>query len=677
MKTRVARARPSMNESCHKYLKRSFSFLTAGVFTFFVLAAVFSQVTFSNTSADLSITKSPLSDPIIAGDSLTYSVNVSNAGPSDAVNVVVIETYEASFIFSSSTPSPDSSTTNRWTFETIRAGDSETISITGIVDSLASGTLRNLVTVASTTPDPDVRNNSFTETSAVDALASVIIEKSDSADPIIAGDPLTYVITLTNRGPSTALDVEVKDIFPAGVSYLSDTAGITYKIEGDGSYLWEFKDANAGLAGLTDEDQDTFADDIAPDASFSFSVTVEVDPSLSGTLTNTASVDSFTPLVESGATTTEATTVSASSELSITKSSLSDAIIAGESLTYSINVVNSGPSDAQNVVITENYDTNFLFSSSSPSPDKGKTNRWTFKTIRAGDSETISITGTTNASTLGSVSNEVSLTSDTADKDPLNNTFTLDSNIESSADLSIEKSGPAIGTAGEEITYTLNLTNSGPSDAQNVVVSDTLPVGLLNPEYSLDAGATWSNWTGSVSLDTLAFATSQDISITGMVDSSVLGTFSNSATISSDTADKDTSNNTFTLDSNIESSADLSITKSSLSDPIIAGESLTYIINVVNSGPSDAQNVVITENYDTNFIFSSSSLFPDSGTNNQWTFKIIKAGDSETIRITGSIAPSGTGSLFNSVTLTSDMADPDPDNNSTGLSISILSRLSH
>ncbi|TET63346.1 DUF11 domain-containing protein, partial [Candidatus Aerophobetes bacterium] len=164
MKTRVARARPSMNESCHKYLNRSFSFLTAGVFTFFLLTAVFSQVTFSNTSADLSITKSPLSDPIIAGDSLTYSVNVSNAGPSDAVNVVITETYEASFLFSSSTPSPDSGTTNRWTFKTIRAGDSETIKITGIVDPLASGTLRNLVTVASTTPDPDVRNNSFTET---------------------------------------------------------------------------------------------------------------------------------------------------------------------------------------------------------------------------------------------------------------------------------------------------------------------------------------------------------------------------------------------------------------------------------------------------------------------------------------------------------------------------------
>ncbi|GAG10672.1 unnamed protein product, partial [marine sediment metagenome] len=124
-------------------------------------------------------------------------------------------------------------------------------------------------------------------------------------------------------------------------------------------------------------------------------------------------------------------------------------------------------------------------------------------------------------------------------------------------------------------------------------------------------------------------------------------------------------------------SADLSITKSSLSDPIIAGESLTYSINVVNSGPSDAQNVVITENYDTNFIFSSSSPSPDRRSTNGWTFKTIRAGDSETISISGSIAPSAVGSLSNSVTLTSDAADPDPDNNSTGLSISILSRFSH
>ncbi|GAF88757.1 unnamed protein product, partial [marine sediment metagenome] len=273
------------------------------------------------------------------------------------------------------------------------------------------------------------------------------------------------------------------------------------------------------------------------------------------------------------------------------------------------------------------------FSSSSPSPDRGKTNHWTFKTIKAGDSETISITGTTNASTLGSVSNEVSLTSDTADKDPLNNTFTLDTSIESSADLSIEKSGPSVGTAGEEITYTLNLINSGPSDALKVRLTDSIPAGT---EYVADSSkGTYDPAAGIWTVGTLKEASSSSIDITVRILSDTTGSLTDTVAVSSSTPDKDSSNNKASLTTSVETSCDLSITKSSLSDAIIAGESLTYSINVVNSGPSDAQNVLITENYDTNFLFSSSSPSPDRGKTNRWTFKTIKAGDSETISITG------------------------------------------
>ncbi len=70
-----------------------------------------------------------------------------NSGPSDALEVVVTDTYHANFVFSSSSPSPQRDTTNQWTFEVIQAGDTETISITGVVDPLASGNLTNLVTV--------------------------------------------------------------------------------------------------------------------------------------------------------------------------------------------------------------------------------------------------------------------------------------------------------------------------------------------------------------------------------------------------------------------------------------------------------------------------------------------------------------------------------------------------
>jgi len=83
------------------------------------------------------------------------------------------------------------------------------------------------------------------------------------------------------------------------------------------------------------------------------------------------------------------------------------------------------------------------------------------------------------------------------------------------------------------------------------------------------------------------------------------------------------------LSTSLETSANLTITKSSLSDLIIAGKNLTYTIDVSNPGPSDALNVVITETYEVNFIFSSYSPSPDSGTTNQWTFKAIRAGDTE------------------------------------------------
>jgi len=101
-----------MNEGCHRYLKRRLPFLVAGVLTLFLLTAVFSQVTFSNVEADLTITKSSSPDLIIAGKSLTYTIDVRNPGPSDAVNVIITETYEANFIFSSSSPSPARCTRN-------------------------------------------------------------------------------------------------------------------------------------------------------------------------------------------------------------------------------------------------------------------------------------------------------------------------------------------------------------------------------------------------------------------------------------------------------------------------------------------------------------------------------------------------------------------------------------
>jgi len=150
-----------MNEGYQKHLKRRPPFLAAGVFTLFLLMTAFSQVTLSavNASSDLSITKSSSPTLATSGESLTYTIEVMNSGPSDALNVVITEVYHANFVFSSSTPSPDRRTTNQWTFASIAAGDTETISITGVVDPSTLESLSNTVSLTSDTADPDPANN--------------------------------------------------------------------------------------------------------------------------------------------------------------------------------------------------------------------------------------------------------------------------------------------------------------------------------------------------------------------------------------------------------------------------------------------------------------------------------------------------------------------------------------
>src|SRR5207245_1101923 len=74
------------------------------------------------------------------------------------------------------------------------------------------------------------------------------------------------------------------------------------------------------------------------------------------------------------------------------------------------------------------------------------------------------------------ITNTADVTSSgTPDPNATNNHATATTTVLTQADLVVTKSGPATAVAGTTFTYTITVTNSGPSDAQNVVVTDTLP----------------------------------------------------------------------------------------------------------------------------------------------------------------------------------------------------------
>ena len=146
------------------------------------------------------------------------------------------------------------------------------------------------------------------------------------------------------------------------------------------------------------------------------------------------------------------------------------------------------------------------------------------------------------------------------------------------ADVTILKTvSPNPVNVGDQLTYTIQVANLGPDDAQNVVVSDIVPTQLLGTEYSTDGGATWSPWSDSYTIGTMPSGETRTILIRGTVDPSTPSSvITNTANITSTTPDPNPDNNSSTtVTSGNATPADLSVVKTSNSNPVNAGEQLT------------------------------------------------------------------------------------------------------
>ena len=129
------------------------------------------------------------------------------------------------------------------------------------------------------------------------------------------------------------------------------------------------------------------------------------------------------------------------------------------------------------------------------------------------------------------------------------------------ADLEIKKTGnPDPVAPGDNLTYTLTITNHGPNEAENVVVKDNVSGILQDPEYSLDGGE-WKPWNGEVNLGNMGVNKSIQISIRGKVDPSISGNVSNTAEVTSNTSDPDPNDNSDTEETLVGIFADLEIKK--------------------------------------------------------------------------------------------------------------------
>jgi uncharacterized repeat protein (TIGR01451 family) len=294
--------------------------------------------TYGNAQADLSITKSSSASMVSARGELNYYLHVSNNGPNEADTVTVTDTVPADVInLNVSGPgwncSASTSTLVLCALPSLPVGDAPGITIT-LNTPAEGGVISNQATSGSTTQDPNLLNNaSNTVTTTVTALADLSIVKSGSAE-VSAGGVLSYTLSVSNAGPSTASSLVVSDTLPAGVTNASAS--------GSG---WSCG-VSSGVATCT---RPSLSVGSAP----AITITATA-PAQAGQIDNQASVGSATadPVVNNNTSNTVTTTVTALADLSIDGSGSAVLVKMSGVLTYTLTVTNAGPNLAQNVVVT-------------------------------------------------------------------------------------------------------------------------------------------------------------------------------------------------------------------------------------------------------------------------------------------------------------------------------------
>jgi uncharacterized repeat protein (TIGR01451 family) len=318
-------------------------------------------------------------------------------------------------------------------------------------------------------------------------------------------------------------------------------------------------------------------------------------------------------------------TLEDSADLSLIKACKPDLApaVAGQQITCTILVNNPGPGLPRNVVVRDSLLTNvdptkytmdtptFTFSGGGgsvacdPTVDipGGKQFSCSAGTVPVGGSAIISYHITSNEG--GDFNNFASVTTDSTDPNPNNNASQSSVHVNASANLSVTKTvGAGVNpvSAGTGFSYLIHVANAGPSTATNVVVDDVVPAGMaVVSATSLPSGSCAAGVPGNAllpthcALGTMAPGDTRDIQIAVLVAPSMLGQVNNDASVHSDTADPNNSNNVATKSITVIARADLLITKTSDAAQYKPNTKITYHVTVTNNGPSDAQQVVVVD----------------------------------------------------------------------------------
>ena len=457
------------------------------------------------------------------GDNVTYTVKVTNDGIGDAKDVVVKDILGEGLTFVDATGNysfDEVTRTVTWIVD-LAKGESRTFYVNAIVSGY--GNVTNSLVVGNKTAGVNV------------TVPEIIPDKTANISNPNFGDNVNYTVTVTNDGIGDAKDVVVRDILGEGLKFVSAT----------GNY--SFDEVTRTVTWIVD---------LAKGESKVFSVIAIV--SGYGNVTNS--------LVVGNRTTGVNVTVP---EINPDKTVDNEIPNFGDNVTYTVTVTNDGIGDANNVVITDVLDKGLKFLNATGNftyDEKTGIITWIVD-LDKGETKTFNVNVTVLG--YGVLPNTVAVGNKTAVR-----------NITVPEIITVKEVNSSDIHIGDEITYTITVSNPGKINATNVVIRDILPEGLKFINAS--NGGVYDPVTGIITwiLNITANST-VDLTVDVCVNKS--GNITNTVNVGNKTSN-----------CTIESGdiVDLEIHIVADKSEIYVGDNIVYTVTVINNGPSDAINTI-------------------------------------------------------------------------------------
>jgi uncharacterized repeat protein (TIGR01451 family) len=369
------------------------------------------------TSADLFITKTASQSLLNQNDTFTYTITIANSGPDEATGVVISDALPISLTLVSSSTSRGSydSNTGTWQVGTLGITDTASLNLIALVNAGVAGQSINNVAEISVVDqvDPDPADNIATAVITVTNADLALSKVVDNPTPT-EGDTIIYTVSVNNNGPDEAIGVVISETLPLSLTLvISNTSQGSYNSSGG---AWS-------------------VGNLAASASATLTLAATVNAGTVGqSITNTAEIGAAeVGDANSANNRAEATINVLGADLEVNKEVTQTPAEGSSSLTYTVTIVNRGPLTATSVVMSDKLATGLNFVSVVPNSQCAQVAGTITCTLAAlSNNATATVTIVVTTALTGTISNSATVTAAAADPDPVNNSASVETPVNTS-----------------------------------------------------------------------------------------------------------------------------------------------------------------------------------------------------------------------------------------------------